>query len=176
MKHNFRYLPLLILFLFSCKKADPHPDVLPPATQEGKNTFGCFLNGKVWVPYTYALFARKITPVFGSWVSIEALHYEDPKASDKQTIVISFLPDRTNPVRTYHMSLDDDAEAFAAYYDRQGCYYYSDPEDIMEGHITITKYDLLEEKVIAGTFKFTLGKEDCETLHFADGRFDIRVP
>ena len=27
------------------------PATLPPITQEGKNTFGCKVDGEVWVPY-----------------------------------------------------------------------------------------------------------------------------
>src|SRR5690606_28653311 len=40
----------------SCKKetTEPNssnPNVLPPLTHEGKNTFGCKVNGEVWVAY-----------------------------------------------------------------------------------------------------------------------------
>ncbi|MBS1947911.1 MAG: hypothetical protein JST47_09105 [Bacteroidetes bacterium] len=34
----------------SCKKSVAEPQ-LPPITQTGANTFGCKVNGKVWVPY-----------------------------------------------------------------------------------------------------------------------------
>ncbi len=165
----------LLCTLFACKKEDPSPDSLPPITQEGKNTFGCYINGEVWVPYTYGILARKITPVFGNSTRIEVQRYEDPDATDKQQIILSFVIDKVNPIRTYSLGLSE-KDAFAMYFDRQSCRYLSDPEDVMEGSITITKYDLTEEKVIAGTFEFTLGKEDCETLHFTEGRFDIKVP
>jgi hypothetical protein len=50
----------LLLFFFAtiffsslqCKKDKNTPStVLPPITQEGKNTFGCKVNGEVWVPF-----------------------------------------------------------------------------------------------------------------------------
>ncbi|NJO00912.1 MAG: hypothetical protein HC880_03770 [Bacteroidia bacterium] len=47
-----KYYTLVFLMAFSllthCKDDDPGP--LPPATQEGRNTFGCFLNGEPYVP------------------------------------------------------------------------------------------------------------------------------
>ena len=44
------------MVMFSCKKEVTNPDssnpnVLPPLTHEGKNTFGCLVNGEVWVAY-----------------------------------------------------------------------------------------------------------------------------
>ena len=43
-------IPFVFLFCTSCKKTSP-PTVLPPITQNGANTFGCKINGQVWVPY-----------------------------------------------------------------------------------------------------------------------------
>ena len=44
-------LLLLVLTLMStkCEKEKPEP-TLPPATQTGANTFGCKVNGKVYIP------------------------------------------------------------------------------------------------------------------------------
>jgi len=45
---------LLLTFLFvssQCKKDKLPAAILPPVTQEGKNTVGFTLNGEVWVPY-----------------------------------------------------------------------------------------------------------------------------
>ena len=51
---------LALSLIFSCQKTDPEPSnyvqptnpyhTLPEITQEGKNTFGCLMNGVVWVP------------------------------------------------------------------------------------------------------------------------------
>src|ERR1700733_2066445 len=48
------YHVILFLLLYintQCKKSAPPPNILPPMTQEGKNTFGCKINGEVWIPY-----------------------------------------------------------------------------------------------------------------------------
>lgn len=40
----------LILLSASCKKDKPELEQLPPATQEGRRTFGCLVNGKAFTP------------------------------------------------------------------------------------------------------------------------------
>lgn len=43
---------IILIFLCSpqCKKTVDELSKLPPITQEGKNTFGCLVNGKAWTP------------------------------------------------------------------------------------------------------------------------------
>jgi hypothetical protein len=54
MKTTFRTSILIGIFYVvcgnSCKKSTPSA-TLPPITEDGKNTFGCKVNGQVWVPY-----------------------------------------------------------------------------------------------------------------------------
>jgi hypothetical protein len=45
------FLIILLIANLHCKKSHPPPNILPAMTQEGKNTFGCMVNGEVWVPY-----------------------------------------------------------------------------------------------------------------------------
>ena len=42
-------LLFLTFTLINCTKSDDQ-DQLPPATQTGANTFGCLINGKVFIP------------------------------------------------------------------------------------------------------------------------------
>ncbi len=162
----------LTLMAAACKKDDPKPEALPPVTQSGKNTFGCYLNGKIWVPYSPNTFDRNLTPVFGDTWNILAIRNMKSDGSDIQSIKFSIMIDWDNPLKTYKFNED-----VGAIYkdDGQGCEYYGDPGDISEGTFTITKLDL-EEKVWAGTFEFTLGTEGCETIKVTDGRFDIKIP
>jgi len=44
---------LLTLCSSSCKKENNNEDQLPPATQTEANTFGCKINGKIYVPKGY---------------------------------------------------------------------------------------------------------------------------
>jgi hypothetical protein len=52
MKHITLITILLLIITSSsnCKKGSLFGDKLPPATQEGKNTCGFLVNGKVWLP------------------------------------------------------------------------------------------------------------------------------
>lgn len=52
--NRFPLIALLALLLLACKKdkaSDPAPvqPKLPPATQTGANTFGCYVNGKPFI-------------------------------------------------------------------------------------------------------------------------------
>ena len=42
----------IILSLASSCKKEKMPDALPPITTEGKGTFGCKINGEIWIPKT----------------------------------------------------------------------------------------------------------------------------
>ncbi|MBA3675303.1 MAG: hypothetical protein H0W75_10195, partial [Chitinophagaceae bacterium] len=54
MKNNFIYISLFIFYIFltaaSCKKPRNNTDELPPETTTGAMTFGCKVNGQVFVP------------------------------------------------------------------------------------------------------------------------------
>jgi hypothetical protein len=55
MKRYFNFSVILIVvtssLLASCELLNIKPKPkLPPITSEGKNTFGCRVNGKVWLP------------------------------------------------------------------------------------------------------------------------------
>ena len=36
------------IFLISCRKENTDEELLPPITQNGANTFGCLINGKIY--------------------------------------------------------------------------------------------------------------------------------
>ena len=50
---NLKLFTLIIMAIFalnSCKKEKTGIDALPPATQEGNDTFGCLVNGEAFTP------------------------------------------------------------------------------------------------------------------------------
>lgn len=53
-RYTLLFLSLILLSTSSCKDDDDTPtnpvDQLPPATQTGENTFGCLLDGEVFIP------------------------------------------------------------------------------------------------------------------------------
>ena len=70
MKKYYFLLVYILLALPSCKKdkeisggGGQTPQQLPPITTEGKNTFGCLVNGQVWLPEVkpYQMFVYPLT-------------------------------------------------------------------------------------------------------------------
>jgi hypothetical protein len=53
LRNRFPSFPLLIFLLSSvlvqCKKSQRF--FLPPVTEQGKNSFGCLVDGQIWVPF-----------------------------------------------------------------------------------------------------------------------------
>jgi len=52
MKLLLSIIILSTILAVSCQQEEIAPPELPPITQEGANTFGCLINGEVWLPYT----------------------------------------------------------------------------------------------------------------------------
>jgi len=48
-KRSFFLLVIISIISFQCKKS-VQEDQLPPITTIGANTFGCLINGNVWLP------------------------------------------------------------------------------------------------------------------------------
>lgn len=169
-----RYLPGLILLLglllTGChwlRKQDPEPE-LPPATREGKNRFGCRMNGKAWVPRTsgfnpqFAPLAWEYSDSFGDNGFFRA------SATRKTDGIFQGITiGGTNIHREGIYTLKDSAGAnFINMH--TDCEYRS-----IAGELQITKLDK-PQRIIAGTFHFTCAAPDCDTVRLTDGRFDFR--
>jgi hypothetical protein len=94
---------LLLAFSFllisgSCKKEKTGTDALPPATQEGKNTFGCVINGKVFIAQTNAFSKPPVTCQYGSQ-SID--HYFTVSGRDNKTD-----PNNLFSIKIYSQKID----------------------------------------------------------------------
>lgn len=165
---------ILLLLLASCdgcKKEDPKPktelEKLPPATQEGKDTFGCLVNGKAWViestTNTDAVYQIGILQIFGTrydpFLQLGMVIREKNYGGSLTTI-------------TYPLNRFPDSSC-RAYYESstQSCTY--DYQNCLSGKITLTRLDRVKY-IISGTFDFLTVAKDCDTLKITNGRFDIR--
>jgi hypothetical protein len=172
MKSFLSILLFALIFQFSgCdwfKKSDPKPltelQKLPPATQVGKNTFGCIVNGKAVVAPTTvdvtAVYQQGILQIGGGALnpqySVGLVLYE------KNYGLISV---RTYPANNYPDSFCTTS------YQKDTVTYCQD--QAFEGSITITKIDRTGY-IISGLFEFTAAAKDCDTLKITSGRFDIK--
>lgn len=179
---NIYFFSVVFVFLFctSCKKTSPS-NVLPPITQTGANTFGCKINGQVWVPYDPCMvtwwagtaeLAYNIYPAYSTQLrfSLEAAKSENPY-SGIFNIEPAFL--RSDTTGSYIYGTGNVADSMAmTFLTDAGDYtaYYGNPNDIFQ----ITKLDTVN-KIISGIFSFTLYKSFSDSLVVTDGRFDLQI-
>lgn len=181
-------LLLLVTILFnSCQ--DPE---LPEASQEGKNVFGCRVNGRIWLPKGDLFIpARRLLYVAnlkgGTLIMNTRYGFRDKqdiKIANKEHIDIYFR----NITRTGQYTFNKaDSSGFAQYtfitqYENSPTIQtrycdYNGSRDIQSGILNITKLDL-NKSIIAGTFSFTLSiqnpSSDCSSeVQITDGRFDF---
>jgi hypothetical protein len=156
--------------------------VLPPATQEGKNTIGCKINGKVWVPrvpfgaVTYtdvtAFFSEKSKLGYGNF----ALNLVDIDEKIQDWMSLGFNPSYFMQ-QDYHTSPDStDIKRFFVSMQRLNNYYDIDySKTNYSNRFTLTKIDTLQN-FISGTFEFTLYRDNNkkDSLKITEGRFDLK--
>ena len=148
---------------------------LPPITQEGKNTFGCLVNGEVWLPKGKPRDFKldlSYDPTYknGSF-SLAANQYNDSGLS--QSIVIGGSNLSTNG--SYSLDFVPKSN-YAGYFTDylKGCDYFDKSQDFYRtGMLTISQLDLVKH-IISGTFEFTVYQSNCDTLKVSQGRFDMK--
>lgn len=162
---------LLFLVLISCEEDDnsllDSIDKLPPLTMEGKNTFGCLVNGEAFVPRI----STDVVGIFqGGFLQIGAsVETIDRDQNIKMILDMSpILPG------IYSMETADTSLAKADFDDTTDknniCRY--EFSDLVSGTLEIVFFRQ-DPDVVAGTFEFTTVTEGCDTIRVTDGRFDI---
>ena len=170
MKTLYSYIILLLVGCAACKTDALSPkEELPAATQKGLNTFGCLVNGEVWVP------RGSINPSISKFT----FYYDDELLNIAATRTIGSKDIRqTMFLRVKDMAdkgnymLSNFEPGGGGYSDiNLSCYY--ETNSTQTGTLTITKLDTTNH-IIAGTFAFTVWTEECDTIRVTDGRFDIQ--
>ena len=170
-------LVLLITALLCCslkcrKDKEKPPAVLPPITQEGKNTFGCKVDGEVWVPYykcggTGNPCGELFTDVTNSIPVTFTIKIGNKKS------VSSFFTIETKPgfaIGSVGNKIDSVILNFQS--EGGGLYYNYNYYNRLE-KFEISKLDA-ENKIIAGTFEATLYKSVTDSVKITEGRFDLK--
>lgn len=168
-----------ILLLFTTCRKETALDKLPPATQEGKNTFGCLVNGKSWMPDNGCDWLcpkdLKFYYDFDNGGTFDVVA-ELSAGNRNEVIVLGFYPCNKTGVKKFFTG---DVTAAVTYLDRNETecrrdYSSKDSNTSISGTINITRFDL-EKGIISGIFEFTLNKPGCETLNITNGRFDGKL-
>lgn len=170
----------------SCKKQNTlemELTKLPQATQTGRNTFGCLVNGKAWVAQNQDCFLlcdpsfkMDFDHDFGGNFGIDA-YWIDSKKNIKQRIDIMVDSLNFNLIKHINIYNSHSGVFFINYKINGQCGKYDrfDDDDVTySGIVEITKYDL-QIGIISGTFEFTLAKPGCDTIKVTNGRFDKKL-
>ncbi|MFN0174271.1 MAG: hypothetical protein ACKVU0_06460 [Saprospiraceae bacterium] len=181
-------LPLLaVLWLFACRKDSPLPNtfqpidytVLPPITQTGANTFGCLVDGEVWVPridvrsfdptrHEPIATVHESTGTGTGGITCTLLDF-DLKQDD--WLQITFGP-------TFFQSVQNCDPIFgvgATFSTTSGEWYQSTYHHSNENCVTITRIDTANN-IISGIFQFVLYNDAInlnDKITITEGRFDM---
>jgi hypothetical protein len=171
MKKITSYLILLITILsfVNCKKQTikyDNPYSLPNATQTGVGTFACRLNG-------------------ANLIAKDGIYSQGGKYTSDSTILgatfgkLSFLSLGIHVLGSAQLNL-----AYPIENNNNLTFFYSSDSSctgisssIIEVHtaigtITFTRLDSVNN-IISGVFSFRVPIQNCDTLTFSDGRFDV---
>lgn len=178
-----KHIPILSLFFLlvistgtNCKKSNPEGQ-LPPATQEGKNTCGFLVNGKVWTPrgdngYPNLTFDYDET-LYGGSFSLSGYRYEPNDNSQFSGFAVS----ARNITTTGRYNLNLSSDRIGRYSKASGsslCYYeWYDSTINHNAYLNITKLDRTN-RIVSGTFEFAQVKTGCEEVRLTNGRFDMK--
>ena len=171
---------LLICFCFiQCKKTSSmQEDQLPPATQTGANTFGCKINGKVYIPKGYN----------GTGTPNPHLTFD---------VGLNGLPIFAVDAKRLNTSSEFEGGVIISFQNITGVGQYSYPNNFnfsigwssvlnncgttafdttiqLFGGGTLTRYDVTN-RIISGTFNFKFKALSCDTVLVTDGRFDYKL-
>lgn len=169
-----RYLPCLsLVFLLGCDGCDPDDpeptpktelEKLPPETQEGKNTFGCLVNGKAWVVVS----STRASGVYQAGILSISGSILKPQVQDI-AINIEEVSDPIEVGREYDLTSIPNNRATIFY--SLDCQY--EAENTVSGNLIITRLDRVNH-IVAGVFSFVTSITGCDTLTITHGRFDIQ--
>ncbi len=162
-KHFFLALTLLslslTLFSLTCKKKlSTNPiENLPPATQEGKNTFGCLVNGELFIPR-------------GSGLNI-ILTAEKTNNNFYIKIADGYGIDRMIVLKIEADNITNSVLKCVEFYQDACINRYCQPVNL---NLTLSKLDEVN-KIISGKFSAILpANSNCSELKITDGRFDLK--
>jgi hypothetical protein len=185
MKKTFKaiWLALMgVMWLFlmatSCHKTPdpiPEPD-LPPETQTGAGTVGCYINGKPWWPKPFLAIGVnphlevKYGGVNPGLLYLSATISKNPNSSSLTIFVKPWVRKGDNEI--WYTLLSD--YAFINY----DTAVFKNPcngfriDTLKTKRLTITKLDTVGVGIVSGTFEFTAFNTCGDTLRFTKGRFD----
>lgn len=170
-------LSLFVLSLFSttsCNNNDDNPqnpiDQLPPETQTGENTFGCLLDGEVFVP------SGGINPLDCVYQLINGDYYfglQGNREDENFNLITLSLSTNARELaqgQNYQLVENNIGNAYATYSFATNA---TTTSQINSGTLVITKLDL-DNQIVSGTFSFDIIDFQGNLRQIREGRFDMQ--
>ncbi|GAB2968062.1 hypothetical protein GCM10027048_43610 [Hymenobacter coalescens] len=182
-------LPLLGLLLLGsgCKKVvEAIKPKLPDETQDGKNTFGCMLDDKLWLPHSDHTLLPPLNAAYsaGSFTLKASDDHDDLPGWEEFNLTVtapSLVPGTytlSSGLTARYWSRDNDLSNMRDYVAGAG----------NQATLTITKVEPRTKTttvlgntvtstftVVSGTFTFTASTAGGQTITVKDGRFDVQA-
>ena len=161
---NTLLLVFLVTSLLSCKDDDEL--TLPPVTITGAGTFGCIVDGKIYVPQ-----GVDSEPLVDA--SFEMIVVSGGQSDvNLQLIVRDTLHHPILVNQPYYFNQKDVTCIYHLSNKASNCDYRDTP---VTGYIKFARIDF-EKHIISGVFEFSAYSPKCDkVINVTDGRFDIRT-
>jgi hypothetical protein len=165
------------LFTFSqCKKNSTEEPQLPPETTTGAMTFGCKVNGQIFLPKygngrqgLYVQYVNLGNVPDGGWhLNIPAYNYSTNKGVSIETDSLLLIEGMTYQFKTTIGS----PNAFYRENIPNGVNVYQ-KLDVDIGNLSVKKHDPIQ-RILAGNFSFIGTDGNGIKINITEGRFDIR--
>jgi hypothetical protein len=174
MKFYSFILAGLLLLNVSCNKEEQ----LPKATEEGANTFGCKIEGKLFLPENTITYPM-MPPLQGSYMesdgSFRLTVSEDKDESNNGSQRYFSLSVARLTLGT--ISLNDINNAVIALSETDQAEQHYTTTEAVGGTLNITRLDTVAN-IVSGTFSFQAALQPTNTpgkiINITDGRFDIK--
>ena len=153
---------------------------LPAVTQEGKDTFGCLLDGKAWVPNRTNSFDHIVEGHVSSGNKLFSIKAEDNRTPANFHLAVG---DNTGiKPGVYQLRTGFDA-SYDVVQGSSTTLYDGGPAN--KGQLTITKFEpfirtnpsgsSVKGAIVSGTFEFTASTGSGQTITVREGRFDVNA-
>ena len=171
----------LILIILACQKKDPPAPIdltpkLPEATKTGANTFGCYINGELFVAATNKPTSVVAVSCNYNSISPDELRIQGSRLNDSVRDNVSFRTFVLQSNQSYEMDVIGEIQIGYTNYK------YSPTSDCFDffhngsnpGSVLISHLDTIN-RIISGTFEMDLVNDKCEPnlLKITEGRFDL---
>ena len=161
-----------------CKKNKHKTELekLPPITQTGANTFGCLINGKVYIPKGYSGTGTpnpKISMEFFNGKLIFGIVTKQIYNRNEECyLIVSFFDTALLPGKYTFPENMNFSVAWPKVLD--GCFTPVADSTVKQwGTGLISKLDY-RARIVSGTFQLKFKTQNCDTVFITDGRFDFK--